>query len=77
MMTALYSPSWEIESIVILTVPSIRWCTHEINSYKVVSFTPYSMTKLFEFQERYVTSTMVSMDMCEIVRVLREKDNKV
>ena len=34
------------------------------------------MTKLFEFQ-RYVTSTMVSMDMSEILRVLREKGNKV
>ena len=70
----LYSTSWEIESIEILTVLSIRWCTREINSYKVVIFTPYSMTKLFEFQERYVTSTM---DVCEILCVLRKKDNKV
>ena len=73
----LYSTSWEIESIEILTVLSIRWCTREINSYKVVIFTPYSMTKLFEYQERYVTSTMGSMDVCEILRVLWEKDNRV
>ena len=58
-------------SIEILTVFSIRWCTREINSYKVVFFTPYSMTKLFEFQEKYVTSTMVSVDVCEILHVLR------
>ena len=72
----LYSTSWEIESIEILAVLSIRGCTREINSYKVVLFTPYSMTKLFEFQERYVTSKMIIMDMCEILRVLWEKDNK-
>ena len=35
-------------------------------------FTPYSMTKLFEFQDGYVTGTMVSMDMSEILRVLWE-----
>ena len=54
---------------------SIRWCTCEINSYKVVLFTPYSMTELF--QEGYVTSATVSVDICEILRVLREENNKV
>ena len=69
--------SWEIESIEILTVLSICQCTCEINSYKVVLSTPYSMTKLFELLQCHVTSTVVSMDMCEILRVLWEKDNKV
>ena len=53
------------------------WRYFPINSYTVVLFTPYHMAKLFEFQEGYVTSTVVSMDMSEILRVLCEKDNKV
>ena len=77
MTMALYSTSWKIEPIEILTILSIRWCTCEINRYKVVLLTPYSMTKLFEFQEGYIISTMVSMDRCEILRVLREQDNKI
>ena len=40
-------------------------------------FAPYSVTKLFEFQEGYITSAMVSVDMCEILHVLWEQDNKV
>ena len=68
---ALYSTSWKVESI------EIRWCTCEIDSYKAVILTPYPMTKLFEFQEGYIISTMVSMDMCKILRVLREQDNTV
>ena len=54
MMTDLYAsmllyivPVWEIEPIEIRTALSIRWCTREINSYKVVFFSPYSMAKLF------------------------------
>ena len=35
------------------------------------------MAKTFEFQEGYVTTTMISMYMCEILRVMWEKDNKV
>ena len=35
------------------------------------------MTKPFEFREGYVTSTVISMGMSEILRVLWEKDNKV
>ena len=31
------------------------------------------MTKLFGFQEGYIVRTMVSMDICEILRVLWEK----
>ena len=38
----------------ILTVLSIHWCTCEINSYKIMFIAPYSMTKLFEFQEGYI-----------------------
>ena len=81
-MTDLYAsmllyivPVGEIESIVIMMILSIRWCTCEINSYKVVLFTPYPMAKLFEFQEGDVISTMVSMDMCEILCILWEKDS--
>ena len=40
-------------------------------------FTPYCMAKLFEFQEGYVTSAIVDMEMSEILRVLWEKDNNV
>ena len=76
-MTALYSTSRKIESVVILAVLSIHWCTCEINSYKIMFLTPYSMTKLFEFREGYITSAMISVDMCEILRVLWEQDNKV
>ena len=76
-MTALYSTSREIEPVEILTVLSIHWCTCEINSYKIMFFNPYSMTKLFEFQEGYITCAMVSLDMCEILHVLWEQDNKI
>ena len=61
---AFYSTSWEIESIEILTILSIRWCAREINSYKVVLFTPYPVAKLFESQEGYVTSTEWSAWIC-------------
>ena len=74
---ALYSNNREIDPIEILTILSIRWCTCEINSYKVVLLTPYLMAKQFELQEGYTISTMVSMDMCEIIRVLGKQDNKV
>ena len=77
-MTTLYSTIREIESVEILPVLPIHWCTCEINSYKIVSLiAPYSVTKLFEFQEGYITSAMVSVDMCEIIYVLWEQDNKV
>ena len=69
---ALYSTSRQIEPIGILAKLSIHWCTCEVNSYNVV--TPYPMTKRFEFKERYIISTMVSMDMCEILRVLWESE---
>ena len=74
---ALYSTSWKIKPVEILAIRSIRWCTCEIDSYKVVLLTPYPMAELFEFQKGYIISTMVSMDMCEILRVLWEQDNKV
>ena len=67
---ALYCASREIEPVEILTVLSIHWCTCEINSYKIMILTPYSVTKLFEFQEGYITSAMVSVDMHEILHVL-------
>ena len=50
---ALYSISREIERVEILAVLSIHWCTCEINSYKIMFFAPYPLTKLFEFQEGY------------------------
>ena len=69
MMKALYSTSRKIESVEILAVLSIHWCTSEINSYNIMFLAPYSMTKLFEFQEGYITSAMVIVDMCEILHV--------
>ena len=75
--TALYSTSKKIESVEILAVLSIHWCTCEINTYDIMFLTPYSMTKLFEFREGYITRAMVSMDMFEILHVLWEQDNKV
>ena len=74
---ALYSISRKIEPVEILAVLSIHWCTYEVNSYKIMFLAPYPVTKLFEFQEGYITGTMVSVDMCEIVHVLWEQDNKV
>ena len=74
---ALYSTSSKIESVEILAVLSIHWCTCEINSYKIMFLAPYTMTKLFESQEGYITKAMVSVDMCEILYVLWEQDNKV
>ena len=74
-MTALYSTSREIEPVEILTLLSINWCTCENNSYKMIFLAPYSVTKLFEFQEGYITSAMVSVD--EILHVLWDQDNKV
>ena len=62
-MTALNSTSRKIEPVEILAVLSIHWCTCEVNSYKIISLAPYSATKLFEFQEGYINSTMVSVDM--------------
>ena len=76
-MTALYSASREIEPVEILTVLSIHWCTCEVNSYTIMSLiAPHSVTKLFEFQEGYITSAMGSVDMGLILHVL-EQDNKV
>ena len=75
-MTALYSTSRKIEPVEFLTVLSSHWCTCEINSYKIMSLAPYSVTKMFEFQGGYITSAMVSVDMCEILHVLREQYNK-
>ena len=77
-MTALYSTSRKIEPVEVLMVLSTQWCTCQVNSYKIMFLiAPYSVTKLFEFQEGYITSAMVSMDMCEILHVLWEQDNKV
>ena len=76
-VTVLYSTSREIESVEILAVLSIHWCTCEVNSYKIMFLAPYSVKKLFKFQERNITSAMVSVDMCEILYVLWEQDNKV
>ena len=67
-------PVGKIEPVEIQTVLSIHWCTCEINSYKIMFLNaPYSMTKLFEFQEGSITSAMVSVDACEILHVLREQ----
>ena len=77
MIAALYSTSRKIEPVENLAVLSIHWCTCEVNSYKIMFLTPYPVTKLFEFQEGYITRTMVSVDMCEILHVLWEQDNKV
>ena len=74
---ALYCTSREIEPVEILTVLSIHWCTCEINSYKIMILAIYPVTKLFEFQEGYITSAMVSVDVCEILHVLWEQNNKV
>ena len=73
----LYSTSREIEPIEILAVLSIHWCACEVNSYKIMFLVLYSMINLLEFQEGYMTSTMVNVDMCEILHVLWEQDNKV
>ena len=70
-MTALYSTSRIIELVEVLAVLSIYWCTCEVNSYKIMFLiAPYSMAKLVEFQEGYITSAMISMDMCEILHIL-------
>ena len=74
---ALYSTSRKREPAEILAVLSIHWCTCEVNSYKIIFLAPYPVTKLFEFQEGYITSTMVSVAVCKILHVLREQDNKV
>ena len=70
---ALYSTSRKIETVEILAVLSIHWCTCEVNSYKSMFLAPYPATKLFEYQEGYITSTMVSVDMGEIIHVLWEQ----
>ena len=77
MISALYSTSRKIEPAEILAVLSIHWCTCKVNIYKIMILAPYAVTKLFEFQEGYITSTMASMDMCEILHVLWEQDNNV
>ena len=64
---ALYSTSRKIEPVEILALLSIHWCTCEVDSYKIMFLAPYPMTKLFEFQEGCITSTMVSVDVCEIL----------
>ena len=70
-MTALYSTSRKIEPVEVRTVYIL-----EVNSYIIMFLTaPYSLTKLFE--EGYITSGMISVDMCEIPHVLWEQDNKV
>ena len=74
---ALYSNGRKIETVEIRAVLSIHCCTCEVDSYNIVFLAPYRMAKLFEFQEGYIISTMVSVDMCEILRVLWEQDNKV
>ena len=63
-MTALYCTSRKIESVEVLAILSLHWCTCEVNSYKIMFLVRYSMTKLFEFQGGYITSAMVSVDMC-------------
>ena len=62
-LTAIYSTSRKIEPVEILTVLSVHWCTCEVDSYKIMFLAPYLMTKLFEFQEGYIISTMVSVDI--------------
>ena len=60
-MTVLYSTSRKIEPVEIMAV---RWCTCEVNSYKIMFLiAPYSAPKLFEFQERNITSAMASVDV--------------
>ena len=77
-MRALYSAGWKIGSVEILTILSIHWFACEINSYKMMFLAaPYYMTKLLEYREGYIISAMVSVDMCEILHVLWEQDNKV
>ena len=77
MIAALYSTSRKIEPVEILAVLSIHWCTCEVNSYKIMILTPYPVTKLFEFQEGYITNTKWSAWICEILHVLWEHDSKV
>ena len=60
---ALYRTSREIEPVEIMTVLSIHWCTCESYSYKIIIIAPYPVTKLFEFQEGYITSAMVNVDV--------------
>ena len=62
-MTALYCTDRKIVSVEILAVLSVHCCTCEINSYKIMFLAPYSVAKLFEFQEVYITSAMVSLDI--------------
>ena len=76
-IVALYSTSRKIEPVKILAVRSIHWCTCEVNNYKIMILAPYPVTKLCEFQEGYIISIMDSVDVCEILRVLCEEDNKV
>ena len=54
-----------------------HWCTCDDDSYKIMFLASFPETKLFEFQEGYIISTMVTVDMCEILRVFWEQDNKV
>ena len=76
-MTDLYNTGTKIEPVEVVKVLSIHWCTSEVNSYKIMFLTPYSVSKLFDFQVGYITSAMVSVDMCEIHLVLWEQGNKV
>ena len=77
-MTALYSASGVIEPVEILPVLSIHLRTCEVNSYKIMFLiATYFMTELFEFREGYITSAMVSVDMCEILYISWEQDNKI
>ena len=71
---ALYNSSRKMETVEILTVLSIHWCACEVDSNKIMFLAPYPVAKLFEFQEGYITSAMVSVDMCEILHVLWLQD---
>ena len=74
---ALYSTSSKIEPVEILTVLSIHWCACEVDSHQIMFLATYPVTNLFKFQDGYIISTTVSMDMCEILHVLWEQDNRV
>ena len=77
-MYSLFRIYWEIESIEVLSILSIRWCTRLIDGYEIVRINaPYSMAKLLELREGDITSTMISMDIFQIHYILWEQDNKV
>ena len=61
----LHSNGRKIESVEILSVLPIHRYTCEIDGLEImiVTITPYSVKKLFEFSEGNITGTIISVDI--------------